>query len=87
MKKEKVDLSKSELRLFELMPRAGVRISTEALVELTYPKPKSRPMNARVIVGGRMRTIMAKFEYNGDRCKLKKSERRGPNPIEYWIEK
>lgn len=77
-----------ERQLLALLPANGKRLSSVALAERLYENEKVMPMNARVIVGVTMRTITKKLELMPEeKRRVRKSPRRGPVPIEFWLEK
>ncbi len=74
--------SNSELRIFSLLgedPR-----NTNELTAAFY-KSKSKPYNARQAVTTYLMSLSRKMEANGEMCKVVKSPRRGPNPIEWTL--
>lgn len=80
----RIELSPKERQLLALLPADGQRVDTHALVEAFY-HDQEVPFNARTIISGRMRSIMAKLERNGATdMQVFKSGRRGPHPVEYW---
>lgn len=81
---QEVAFSQKELDLLDLLPKNGDRITSVELVEKYYGIDP--PINARVIVVGRLRGIATKAKRSGLDWKLKKSKRAGPNPQSFWIE-
>ncbi len=79
-----INYSPSETRVLKLL-RAKPQ-STIALCERYY-YPQEPPFNGRVIVVGILSSLKRKAEINQDSFRIRKSERAGPNPIKFWIEK
>ena len=77
--------SKSEQRVLDLIPVKG-RISTTDLIEKFYADAERRPFNARVIMSGRLRTIMHKQKFMKPDVVVKSTERAGPHAMEFWKE-
>jgi hypothetical protein len=80
-----VNYSPSEKRLLDLIPRDGKRITTEELTKKRYAG-ESVPFNARMIVLGALTNLIRKVEYNREDFKIVKGIRKGPAPIEVWVE-
>ena len=77
----------------------AARISTNALVDKMYPGGHKRPLNARERVYNRLRSLQKKLcsaeatvDHDGGLSIVKnypllyRTERRGPFPIEWWVE-
>jgi hypothetical protein len=77
--------SRKELRVFKLMPNGGKRIDTCDLLAKYYEGAQA-PLNGQVSINGAMRSLMEKVKRNNEPFTICKSERRGPHPMEYWIE-
>lgn len=76
-------LSSREEQLYALL--SSRPLSSADLIKQYYgPKP---PANARTIVVGRLRGIAEKLDRARDPVRLRKSPRKGPHPIEFWVEK
>jgi hypothetical protein len=82
-----VHLTDLEERLLALLPEDGRRVSTADLVRLYFRGELEPPINANTIVRGRLDMIARKLRHNGDRRIIHKSNRAGPHPVEFWIEK
>jgi hypothetical protein len=77
-----VKLNEKEERLLKLLGQK-TRTTTQ-LAELFYrEEPTGPPFNANQIILGRMNTIRRKLHAMRDPRMLKKSDRRGPHPI-FW---
>lgn len=80
-----VRYSKTERLVFEALPADGRKITTVALTDKIYGR-RQRPFNARQNVLSILNTLVRKVKANKEPFKLKRSERRGPHPIEFWVE-
>lgn len=76
--------SDREKSILALLPKGGKRINTVELMKKKYGK--NVPFHGRIIIIGTLRSLMRKVVYNKEPFRIKKSERRGPHPIEFWIE-
>jgi len=81
----KIKYSPSEEKILKLIPKNGSRVSSEELLKLFYGR-KQRPFFARNVIIGTLRSLARKMEKNHDPYRLHKSERKGPKPIDFWIE-
>lgn len=79
-------LSDREHALLALLPSDGTPVSTRELVQ-QYWATDDEPFNARGIIGTRMRSIMRKLDHTRDKRRVLKSERRGPQPISFWVKR
>ena len=70
-----------------LKKKRGKPVSTLDIIEYHYPNQKERPFHARNSVVTTLSTIIKKVKAKQEDFKICKSERRGPHPSEYWIEK
>lgn len=78
--------STAERRLLTLLPANGEPRSTTDLVTLFF-EDGQQPFNARNTIVGMMRSIIRKSEAMPDLGFVaRKSIRRGPRPIEFWLE-
>lgn len=48
---------------------------------------KNAPFNARLVIGGRLRSLQRKMKENREPVRVALSKRRGPHPIEAWLER
>jgi hypothetical protein len=83
---KKVRYSPSERRLFDVLPKNGEPLSSTEIIEKVYGR-KKRPYNARQVVVGTLVRLQDKLKVNHEDFRIKRSERRGPHPIEFRIEK
>lgn len=77
--------SKAEKRVFSLLPvggRAGGVTST-MLAGILY----GRSLNGRAQIVGIVQSLIAKTKRYREPFKVCKSERAGPHPSEFWVEK
>lgn len=77
-------LSAKERQLLALLPPSGAKVTSAALIQAYY-HGQELPLNARVIITGRMQGIIKKLSYHRTEIRVHKSARRGPRPIEYWL--
>lgn len=77
-------LSRREQELFELLPADGGRISSADLVTKFYGHQP--PLYARQNVVAVMHALMLKFDRSDSQRRVRQSKRRGPHPVEYWVE-
>jgi hypothetical protein len=77
--------SEKEKQMFEFLSKKPIDSAT--LVQAFYAKHRgNKPVNAAVALNGTMRSLMNKVEMNKEKFRIHKSDRRGPHPVEYWIE-
>ena len=84
--KEYQNYSKSEQKLFDLMPKDGVKISSIDLTEKRRKKWKWNIEHGRNAVSVTMGSLMRKIDNNREPFILLKSEQKGPYPLEFWLE-
>ena len=77
---ELTGLERELLALLRRRPR-----STAELAALYWPRQP--PFNGANILRGRLTGIERKLAARGEKRAVMKSPRRGPHPINYWIEK
>ena len=82
----KVRYSPTEQRILALLPEDGTKLSSDEIIDLHYGKRK-RPFNARQTVIGALRTLIRKSVKNREPFRICKSERKGPHPMKFWIER
>ena len=84
MKKRPIRFSAAEQRLVDIIG-LGPPMSTTDLIARFYDGPP--PLNAGPIIVGMMRSIIRKSLAMPDLPYVaRKSIRRGPRPIEFWLE-
>lgn len=87
LKASGVRYSKKEQTLFKLLPQDGKRITSVKLLKgLARKANGSLPFHARTSLVGAMRSLIEKVDRNREPFRVKKSDRAGPNPIEFWLE-
>ena len=81
----KVKYSRGEQACFKALG-AKPRSSTD-VVNAVYKTSKEVPYNGRKIVIGMLASLRRKMLANKEPFKLMNTERQGPHPIEFWLEK
>ncbi len=76
--------SPKDSELFRLIPKGNKRIDSTALADRYYNGKV--PFNGRQCVMAGVRTLRAKIRYYREPFRLMISPRRGPWPVEVWIE-
>lgn len=77
--------SPKDKALFALIPKGGKkRIDSTSLVDKYYKG--SAPLNGRQCVMAGVRTLKRKIDFFKEPFCLKLSPRRGPWPVEIWLE-
>lgn len=84
---KKVRYSKSERRAFTVLSRNGKPLSTVDLMERMYSKGLRRPYHARQVVLGVLTSLGKKAHLNGEPFSVQRSRRKGPHPVEFWLER
>lgn len=79
----KVKYSKGEQAAFKALGDKA-RTST-IMLEKFYPD-KVMPENGRKIMIGMIKSLRHKMQMNREPFKLCSSERKGPHPMEFWLE-
>jgi hypothetical protein len=83
----RVNYSKSEIQLFKMIPQDGTKISSKTLVKLKKRKYKwdiANPLNALWVT---MDSLMKKIVKNKETFRIRRSEKKGPYPQFFWIER
>jgi hypothetical protein len=75
-------MSPSEARFMKLLGKRP-KTTTELIVKFYDHKPP--PEHAQVIISGLARSLERKTA--NQRVRVRRSERRGPHPIEVWLER
>lgn len=87
LKADGVRYSKKEQTLFKLLPQDGKKVSSLRLLKgLARKANGALPFHARTSLVGAMRSLIEKSDRNREPFRVKKSDRAGPNPIEFWLE-
>jgi hypothetical protein len=87
-----IEYTEAEQKLFRLLPvnPRGVsreRIDTKKLTKRFYSRGSVEPFYGQNRIIALLRSLMRKAEWNQEPFKIMKSERRGPNAIEVWVER
>lgn len=78
--------SKTERALFKMIPKDGDKISSAKMVAMKKRIDDWGVTFPRNNVTVTMRSLMAKVRHNKEGFVIRQSPRRGPHPVEYWIE-
>lgn len=62
----------------------GRRMSTTDLIEKVFTK--SVPFHARQSILSTLSSLASKVEKKGEKFEIKRSNRRGPRPVSFWLE-
>lgn len=84
---QRVSYSPSEVSLLKLLPDDGRRVSSEELTRHHYRGERSRPFHARKAVVAVMSSLIVKVKQNREPFIIKRTDRSGPHPIQFWKEK
>jgi len=77
-----VQYSNSELRLFVLL---GPNPKNTTILTNAFYKGRNKPHHARQAVVSYLKSLDDKLKINGENCKVAKTKRRGPIPIEWTL--
>jgi len=83
---KKDNYTAQEKRLLALLPPDGAKITSRDLTskrKRVSRWPVENPQNA---VSVTMRNLIKKVAKNREAFRVRKSYRRGPHPVEYWME-
>jgi hypothetical protein len=83
--KARVRYSPAEKEIFAMIPRAPRRVSSRDIVERRYGA--EAPYHAVSVVGGTLRSLARKAVHNDEPFRVQRSQRAGPHPIEFWLER
>lgn len=79
--------SPNQTRLLAILERlGGVAADSKKIVSLHYAR-RERPLHAQNSVVCVLNSLIVKVRRNREQFRVKKTERRGPYPIEYWMER
>lgn len=78
--------SKNEAKVLGILRAAGKPISTVDVANKVYATKTKRPMNARQTILGALISLQRKAKANKETFAIKNTERKGPHPIQFWIE-
>jgi hypothetical protein len=77
--------SPSEKNLIELLAaNRGRRLNSLTIVSMSYQG--RRPTHARRSVVSTLNLLAKKMRKNKEKIRIMKTERRGPYPVEFWVE-
>ena len=82
-----VKFSKLEQDLLDLVPSNGSRVSSSELLDKYYEAEGAPPLNGRAIIIGRLSDIAGKAVYADLPWRIRKTDRSGPIPQSFWLEK
>jgi hypothetical protein len=82
-----INYSPNERRAFAILPKDGRRITTVEITRKIYQRSTKKPYYARQATLGVMDELVRKVMANKERFVIKRSARRGPHPISFWLEK
>jgi len=83
----RVRYSAGERTMFALLPKSGGTISTTTLSQRFQKEKPSAAFNSRKVVNGLLTSLRKKIEFNDEPFRLKNSERSGPIPMRFWLER
>jgi hypothetical protein len=83
---DKIRYSNLELRILELIPKDGRKISTTELTGQVY-KPGEAPISDRQTVLHAANRLIYKSDENEEPWEIFKSTPRGSQPVYFWVEK
>lgn len=78
--------SPRERRFFALLPKDGKAINTKKLIERYY-KDDELPGHPHANIIDMAGSLIEKIEKNKEPFRVKRTDRRGPHPIEFWVER
>ena len=89
LKKEnlKVRYSLGEQSLFALLPQSGAQVTSAILTKKFYGSRIEEVYNARKIIICMLASLMRKADFNKEPFRIKKTQRTGPIPISFYLEK
>lgn len=84
----RVRYSPSEKKAFEIIVKTNAAnpMNTVEFVDKLYGKAR-RPYNARQTALGVVISLLKKSQYNQEKFVIKRSERKGPYPVRFWVER
>lgn len=77
--------SNTEQKIFAALLRLGP-IDSDQLTHSIYGDKRRKPRYARTAIVGAARSLSDKITDNREPFRIKSSGRRGPYPMEFWIE-
>jgi hypothetical protein len=79
-----IHYSPREKALLAAMRGAGRRLTSTELIDKVFGE--EAPFNARQSLMNTMTSLSRKIEGRKERFALKKTARRGPRPVSFWLE-
>jgi hypothetical protein len=79
-----INYTTGEREFFKLIPRSG-KITSAEIAEKKWPKG-TMPFHGRKSVIGAMTNLIEKTNRNKEPFRILKTKRRGPHPMEFWLE-
>jgi hypothetical protein len=83
---KEINYTASEKSILNFLKKQKGPVSTLDLIEFHYPNEGKRPFYARESLVTTISTLIRKIKAKKENFSIKKSERRGPHPQEYWVE-
>lgn len=80
----KVKYSNGEIAVFKALSAKALS-STDIMDKIYYTK-NDVPHNGRKILIGQITSLRRKIQTNREPFKLSSTKRRGPHPMEFWLE-
>lgn len=78
--------SQNQARLMKVLKEFGGNpADSKSIVELHY-NGRERPKTAQNAVVSVLNSLIPKVRRNKERFRIRKTYRRGPHPIQYWIQ-
>lgn len=84
--KNEIPYSPSERKAFSVLPKNGDAIDTVTIMKKIYRKEEDPPYNSRQTVLGVMVRLQNKVKANKEPFRIARSDRKGPYPIQFWLE-
>lgn len=80
-----IKYSPSETRVLNILQTLGKPATAEAVAKKMYKKDEA-PFHSTRVATMTLTSLAKKIKANKEPFVLKKSERRGPYPIDFWLE-
>jgi hypothetical protein len=81
----KIRYSPTEQSVLAILPDDGTKLTSDQIMDSHYGRRK--PLNARKIIIGVMRSLIIKSNRNKETFRICKSARKGPHPMKFWMER
>ena len=82
----KIGYSRAEREIFALLPSKGNQRSSKDIAKLRYGS-KGIPYHGQSSVNSALRSLQKKVIINEEPFRVEKSQRAGPYPIFFWIQR